>query len=66
MINPPKRMVIHMKDIMIISGISERSARRLLYQIRKHYNKLPTDFVSIQEFCEFTKLKEEKVREYLN
>ena len=61
----PNRIVIYAKDIMNITGHRERAARKLLAKIRKKYKKKAGEFISIDEFCEFTSLKEEKVREFL-
>lgn len=60
--NIPVRTVIHMKDVVMITGLSERSARRILYKIRKHHEKVTSAFVTIEEFCAYTGLKEEHVR----
>jgi hypothetical protein len=61
----PNRIVIYAKDIMNITGRKERAARKLLAQIRKKYRKKRGEFISIDEFCEFTGLKEEKVTHFL-
>lgn len=61
----PNRIVIYAKDIMNITGRKERAARKLLAQIRKKYQKKNGEFISIDEFCEFTGLKEEKVAAFL-
>jgi hypothetical protein len=61
----PNRIVIYAKDIMNITGRKERAARKLLAQIRKKYRKKKGEFISIDEFCEFTGLKEEKVSAFL-
>jgi len=61
----PNRIVIYAKDIMNITGRKERAARKLLARIRKKYKKKKGDLVSIDEFCEFTSLKKECVREFL-
>jgi hypothetical protein len=61
----PNRIVIYAKDIMNITGRKERAARKLLAQIRKKYQKKNGEFISIDEFCEFTGLKEEKVTAFL-
>jgi hypothetical protein len=61
----PNRIVIYAKDIMNITGRKERAARKLLAQIRKKYQKKNGEFISIDEFCEFTGLKEEKVAVFL-
>lgn len=62
----PNRIVIYAKDVMNITGRKERAARKLLAQIRKKYKKQKGAFISIDEFCEFTSLKKESVREFLS
>ena len=62
----PKRIVIYAKDIMNITGRKERAARKLLAKIKKKYKKGREEFISIDEFCEFTSLKKESVYEFLN
>ena len=61
----PNRIVVYAKDIMNITGRKERAARKLLAHIRMKYKKKKGDFISIDEFCEFTSLKKESVREFL-
>ena len=61
----PNRIVIYAKDVMNITGRKERAARKLLARIRKKYKKKKGEFISIDEFCEFTSLKKESVREFL-
>lgn len=61
----PNRIVIYTKDVMNITGRSERTARRLMASIRKACNKDKEAFISIEEFCAFTGLKEEKVQPFL-
>ena len=61
----PNRIVIYAKDIMNITGRKERAARKLLARIKKKYKKKKGEFISIDEFCEFTSLKKESVREFL-
>ncbi|RXK59222.1 hypothetical protein ESA94_13860 [Lacibacter luteus] len=61
----PNRIVIYAKDIMNITGRKERAARKLLAQIRKKYQKKNGEFISVDEFCDFTGLKEEKVAPFL-
>ncbi|MBK8521259.1 MAG: hypothetical protein WAT20_15430 [Ferruginibacter sp.] len=62
----PNRIVIYAKDIMNITGRKERAARKLLAGIRKKYKKRRGEFISIDEFCEFTSLQKESVREFLS
>ena len=62
----PNRIVIYAKDIMNITGRKERAARKLLARIRKKYKKENGDFISVDEFCEFTSLKKESVSTFLS
>jgi hypothetical protein len=59
------RIVLYTKDIIIITGKSESSARRMMAEIRKKYHKEKGALVSVDDFCGYTGLQEEKVRELL-
>ena len=61
----PNRIVIYAKDVMNITGRKERAARKLLAQIRKKYKKQKGEFISIDEFCEYTGLDETRVKLFL-
>jgi len=52
-----KRVVIYPKDVMILTGKSERSSRDLLKKIKLKLNKEEHHFISIQEFCDYLGLK---------
>ena len=56
-----KRLCIYPKDIQRITGKSYRQSIRLLQKIRTTLNKLENEFVSIEEFCQYTSLKIEHV-----
>ena len=56
-----KRVVIYPKDIMIITGKSERYARYLIQRIKKHLKKEQHQVVSISEFCSYMGLDEDTV-----
>jgi hypothetical protein len=56
-----KRLCIYPKDIQRVTGKSYRQSIRLLQKIRKELNKLENEFVSIEEFCQYTSLKYEQV-----
>nr|WP_269225326.1 hypothetical protein [Flavobacterium eburneipallidum] len=56
-----KRLCIYPKDIQRITGKSYRQSIRLLQKIRTKLNKLENEFVSIDEFCQYTSLKIEQV-----
>lgn len=55
------RLCIYPKDIQRITGKSYRQSTRLLQKMRIKLNKLEDEFVSIEEFCQFTSLKIEQV-----
>lgn len=57
-----KRVVIYTKDIMIITGKSERSSRDLLKRIKTHFGKEEYQYLSITEFCQYTGLNEEEIQ----
>jgi hypothetical protein len=64
--NLPTRMVIYPKDIMLITGIQDaRTARKFLDKIRKKFKKSKGAWISLDEFCEYTGFKEERVSRYL-
>jgi hypothetical protein len=54
------QILIYAKDISNITGRKERTARKILAQIRRQYNNKPWDLITIYELCEHTGLKEEK------
>lgn len=56
------RMILYTKDIANITGKSSRTARTIAAKIKKlNY----AAFVTLEAFCAFTGLKEEKVKQYL-
>jgi len=59
------RVCIFPKDVQRITGRSERYGRLLLHQIRKHFDKQPHQFITANEFAEFTGVDVEIVKEYL-
>ena len=65
MLPVPARIVIYTKDIENITGRRPRTAQAILQKIRKYYKKGKSEFVTIHEFCEFMRMKEELVREFL-
>jgi hypothetical protein len=58
--------VIYAKDIRNITGRSERTARKMLQQIRLANGKNKGDFVTVTEFCAYTRLTEEIVSKFLS
>lgn len=55
------RVCIYPKDVQRITGKTYRQARLYLIKIKSHLNKEPHQFISIDEFCEFSGLKKEHV-----
>ena len=49
-----QRVVIYPKDIVLLTGKSEKYGRRLLKQIKAKLAKEDHQFVTIEEFCIFT------------
>ena len=56
-----ERLCIYPKDIMIITGRSERYARKLLQELKQQLGKKPCQFVTIKEFSKFSGLNEEEI-----
>jgi hypothetical protein len=59
--NSNKRICIYPKDIMRITGKSERYSRTLLSKIKISLGKSNDKLVSIKEFCNYTGLKSDEV-----
>jgi hypothetical protein len=60
-----KRACIYPKDVQRITGKSERYGRKLLNRIREEFSKEPHQFISVDEFCEFTGLEPAIVERYI-
>jgi len=63
--NKIKRLCIYPKDIQRITGKSYRQSTRLLQKIREDLNKPLNNFISIEEFCQYTGLKLEQVEQHI-
>lgn len=59
------RSCIYPKDIQCITGRSERYGRKLLNDIKKHFGKQKRQFVTSEEFAEYSGIKLEIVNDYL-
>lgn len=60
-----KRVCMYPKDVQRITGKSYRYSRLLLITIREHFKKEVHQFVTIEEFCEYTGLNVELVTPYI-
>ncbi|HEU4573769.1 MAG TPA: hypothetical protein VFS36_02105 [Chitinophagaceae bacterium] len=61
----PNRIVIYAKDVMNITGRSERTARKILQQIRQASGKKKGSMVTVADFCRFTGIDQEMVTAFL-
>ncbi|WP_303317202.1 hypothetical protein Q4Q34_02030 [Flavivirga abyssicola] len=59
------RACIYPKDIQLITGRSERYGRKLLQTIKESLDKESHQFITVDEFSEYTGIKEEIVCQYL-
>jgi len=59
------RACIYPKDIQCITGRSERYGRSLLNKIKAHYDKEKHQFVTVEEFSEYTGIKIDIINEYI-
>ncbi len=62
----PSRLVLYTKDIELILGCSNRTARRLMQKIKIVSGKTNDQYVTIEEFSEVTGIDEGMVREMMN
>lgn len=59
------RACIYPKDIQCITGRSERYGRKLLNDIKSHFGKQPHQFITINEFSEYSGIEEDIIKEYI-
>ena len=55
------RLCISPKDAQRITGTSERYGRMLLQRIKEHFQKEEHQFVTVEEFCQYTGIKRDEV-----
>lgn len=60
-----KRLCIYPKDIMCITGKSERYSRQLFKKIKTHFGKEAHQVVTFKEFSEYTGIEEDIVNQYI-
>ena len=53
----PGRITICAKDIQLITGKCERTARRIIAKIKALKEKPKSLYISLSEFCDYTGLK---------
>ncbi|REG77519.1 hypothetical protein [Algoriphagus antarcticus] len=60
-----KRIVIYPKDVVQLTGRSERYAQVLMHKVRVYVNKEPHQYVTVEDFSVFSGIPEEVIRTYL-
>ncbi len=60
-----ERVCVYPKDVQRITGKSERYGRMLLKKIKVKLSKEEHQFISVEEFSQYTGLKIEVVRSYI-
>lgn len=60
-----KRIVLHTKDVMIVTGKSERYSRYLIKKMKEHYLKESHQYITIKEFCDYLGLEVDEVEKVL-
>lgn len=61
----PRRIVLYAKDVENITGRKSRASRMVLQRIREKYGKSKDAFVTVKEFCLFTGIGEDEVKDFL-
>ena len=61
-----ERSCIYPKDVLRITGKSERACCRMLQTIRRKNGKESHQFITIDEFANHTGIPQDLVRKYLN
>jgi len=59
------RICIYPKDVQRITGKSEKSGRRLLKKIREQLGKENHQFITTEEFANYTGISLEMIQQYL-
>ena len=59
------RLCVYPKDVQRITGKSERWGRMLLEKIREALKKEEHQFITIEEFCNYTGFKVDQVQSVL-
>ncbi|WP_228851447.1 hypothetical protein [Aegicerativicinus sediminis] len=60
------RACIYPKDIQLITGKSERYGRQLLTKIKSHFNKEQHQYITLEEFSEYSGIDLETIKRYIN
>jgi hypothetical protein len=59
------RIVIYVKDVQRLTGKGERTSRSILQKIRQYKAKGKNQFVSIEDFAEYTGISLDLIKQHL-
>lgn len=59
------RLCIYPKDVQRITGLSYRQSVRYIHRMRAALNKKETELLSVEDFCQYTGLKYDKVSDHI-
>ena len=60
------RIFIYVSDVQILTGLSQRSARRILQRIKDQFNKPKESYVTFTEFAQYNCIPEDQILNALN
>jgi hypothetical protein len=60
-----KRLCIYPKDIQLLTGKSERSARKIIARLKVIHSKERHQLVTVKEFCDYIGMDETEVKKLL-
>jgi hypothetical protein len=60
-----ERLCIYPKDVQVVTGKSERYGRSLIREIKKKFSKESHQLVTIEEFCNYTGISINSVKQVL-
>lgn len=61
----PKRIILYLSDIIVITGKKERAARNIMYKVQRHFNKPRGSLITVFEFCECMGFRLEDVMRFI-
>jgi len=62
----PNRIMIYPRDIQNITGKKPRTATKIYNDIKGHFGKMKSDFLTVNELCQYWKIDIETVKAFLD
>ena len=66
MTSPKKRLLLCVRDMMVLTGKSKSTVCRIRSEIKKRFHKPNTLFITMDEFCLHTGITEEEANAMLS